>query len=129
MAQSHVRIHVCCPFLICTIMLVVACNFNCKLLCDLSICFQFQISIPELIPIADFSSVFAFLMLHSFSSILRLASICSNVIWISDSLIGCCCVCARAVFGRAIMQASQSNTLPVGANSVRSTLLPKRIPI
>ena len=48
-----------------------------------------------------------------FLSILRLASISSNIIWISDSSIGCCCVCARAVFGRAVMQASQWNTLPV----------------
>ena len=67
----------------------------------------------KLIPTADFSSVFAFMMLHWFFSILRLASICSNIIWIADTSNGCCCVCARAGFGRAVMQASQSNTLRV----------------
>ena len=48
-----------------------------------------------------------------FLSTLRLASICSNISLVSNSSIGCCCVCAGAVLGRAVMQASQSNTLPV----------------
>ena len=107
---------------------------SCRFLCAISGVNYYAISAfdsnprfrsQKIIPTADFSFVFAFLMLHCFFSLLRLASICSNIIWISDSSIGCCCVCARAVFGCAVMQASQSNTLPVGANSVRS--IPLRI--
>ena len=67
----------------------------------------------KLIPTADFSFVFAFMVLHWLFPILRLAGNCSNIIWVSDSSIGCCCVCARIAFRRAVMQTSQSNTPPV----------------
>ena len=65
-----------------------------------------------------FRSQISVLFLHlccgiDFILTLRLASISSNIIWISDLSIGCCCVCARAVFGLAVMQASRSNTFPV----------------
>ena len=58
------RIYVCRPFLLCTLMLLLVCHFRCKLLCDLSICFQSQISIPEIIPTAEFSFVFALMMAY-----------------------------------------------------------------
>ena len=62
--HSHVRIHVCCPFLPCTIMLLPVCHFRCRLLCDISNLFDPRFQSQKYIQTADLSFTFAFVMLH-----------------------------------------------------------------